>query len=249
MNNPAQATSTPNTHGAADAPLERAFAALAKYDTGSPRASLLPIDAAVAAAVNNPASRGELEHRFGTLLEAGASTVAREYICAKLTVVGSDASVPRLKPLLNDPHLATGARNALEAIPGLAAARALIQNLAAAAPNEKVGAINSLGARREETAVRPLARLLRDADAEVAAAAAAALGEIGSRRCARALRACYAEASDTVKQRISDAMLTCAEHLADAGEKTGARSLYETLSGAPQPKHVQLAIARGLAKS
>jgi hypothetical protein len=90
-----------------------------------------------------------------------------------------------------------------------------------------------------------LTALLSDADAAVARSAALALGAIRLPTAARALADAKPE-SDEVKTAVIDASLACAEGLLAAGKKMEAMSLYNTLTGEDQPKHVRLAATRGM---
>jgi len=69
------------------------------------------------ASLDDTAAQKELEKRLLVVLKRSGSPVAREYICSKLTLIGSDRSVSALAPLLNTPEFATAARNALETHP------------------------------------------------------------------------------------------------------------------------------------
>jgi HEAT repeat protein len=228
MTNPSTNPGKQKSHGPDTEALEQAFVALRTYGPGSGRAALLPLDEEVAGCSGRERTR--LEQRLLTALASCSSVVAREYICAKLVLIGSEASVPPLAGLLADIELSTGARNALQAIPGRAAARALRDSLPKLNGLQKIGAINSLGARRDEDSVRALSELLAEDGLQVKAAAAAALGNIGTVQAAKALQKFWAQAPAASRQTSADAMLVCAEHLMAAGEKTAARRLYE-LSG------------------
>ena len=226
--------------------LNAAFAALQTYDHGSSRAALLPIDEAVVAALDEKAARNELERRLVTAFQRGGSMVAREYLCSKLALIGSGFSVPAIAALLDMPEVATAARNALEAIPDPRAAKALHDRLSKVEGLQKVGVIHSLGVRRDADSVRALTGLLRNFDAETAGAAAAALGDIGSAKAAKALRNFLPNAPEVLRQKMADACLVCAERLLASSRKADAQALYRMLATVTQPKHVQLAAARGL---
>ena len=141
--------------------LRTAFDALKSYDRGSGRGALLPIDEAVVASLENKAARTELERQLASALQNGGSAAAREYICSKLALIGSEFCVPPLGALLTSPEAATAARHALEAIPGRRAARTLRDNLSKVDGLQKVGVINSLGTRRDADSVRALTALLK----------------------------------------------------------------------------------------
>ncbi len=228
--------------------LNSAFDALKSYDTGSPRGMLRAVDQAIIEALPERAAKMAIESRLVSALKAKPSAAAAEYICSKLALCGSEASVPVLAKLLSDPVLSTVARNALEQIPGNRASKALRQALGRLRPAEKAGAVQSLGVRRDLGSVSVLAKCLAGADAGVARAAAAAMGEIGSPKAAGVLEARLRSGSQFLQRALADAALVCAERLAVAGYTSEARSLYESLLASVPVQHVQQAASRGLAK-
>ena len=225
--------------------LDQAFVALTSYDLGSSRAALLPIDEAVVASLNNAAARKALEQRLLTPFKSKLSVAAKEYVCRKLGLIGSSAAVATLAPLLTDPELAHAARSALETMPDLEAAKALRDSVPHAKGPFKIGLLNSLGARRDVGSVPALTALLDDADAPVAGAAAAALGNIGTVEAARALQKFSSKAPESIRLAVADACLACAERLSADGKKAEALLLYESLERSSQPSHVQLAAKLG----
>ncbi len=223
--------------------LRQSFDALKTYDAGSGRAVLLPLDSAVAAASANPAQAAELERQLVGALRACNSEPARQYLCGKLKLIGSDSAISALTGLLSDPHLATAARSALEAIPGQQPGAALRERLAES--GGRIGVMNSLGALRDETSVRALSTFLKRGTAAEASAVIAALGEIGSPRAARMLRAFGSKAPAELQLSLADAILTCAEKLRENGRAADALALYRFLDAPEQPKHVREASRRG----
>jgi hypothetical protein len=223
-----------------------AFAALKTYDSGSPRGSLLPIDEAVRTSLHDVAAHASLEAQLVGALQAAGSVVAREYVCSKLALIGTDSAVAALAALLSNPQLATAARNALEAIPGNAAAKALRKALSKVEGVLKTGVIQSLAARRDTAAVGELESLLRSPDAQLAGAAAAALAEIGSSRAGRALRNFFSNSPEALRGRAADAVLVCAERLSQQGRKADAESLLKLLLVPGQPAYVRQSAERSL---
>lgn len=226
--------------------LDKAFAALSTYNLGSGRGALMPIDEAVVAATSNGGARQELKRRLVAVLQSQAPSVAKEYVCRKLAVIGSAESVPALAALLGQPELVHMARVALEAITVPEAGRALRGGLSRLAGLDKAGVIQSLGMRRDAESVPALAALLTDSDARVAGAAAAALGNIGNAPAAQALQQFQPKAPEAVRNIVANALLACAEALAGGGKKTEAQAIYKALAGSEQPKHVKLAATRGM---
>jgi HEAT repeat protein len=238
----------PPGNTAAFGPLEAAFAALRTYDAGSGRATLCPIDEEVRRVLPDVAGRANLERRLILVLQAKPSFASSEYICSKLAVLGSDQSVAVLASLLPDPRASTAARNALEKLPGPAASKALRRSLSSLEGRQKVGAIQSLGARRDRGSVGILARLLRQPEGEMAAAAAFSLGQIGSVRAGGVLTDFLPKAPAAVRPRIVDATLVCAERLLAERQNAAAQRLYEVLAGQGEAAHVREGALRGLTR-
>jgi HEAT repeat protein len=237
----------PAAPDAVNAAVEAAFAALNTYDFGSSRAALIPIDEAVTAVLDDGSARQEFERRLLAVLRSDAPSAAKEFVCRKLVLVGSSACVPALRELLAHAVLSTAARTALENIRGDAAAKALRDSVPNLSGANKIGAINSLGALRDDRSVSMLARLLTGKDAEAMTAAVAALGNIGSAHAAKELRRFQPKAPELMARAVADACLICAEHLLVENRRGDALALYKALGTGPLPAYFKTAVARGLA--
>ena len=110
-----------------------------------------------------------------------ATMFAKAKACQRLAVIGDKAAVPALAALLADPQLAHYARFGLEPNPDPSVDEALRRHLKKLKGRRLVGVINSIGQRRDRKAVKALETLQKDADPEVAAAAAAAVEKIRAR--------------------------------------------------------------------
>jgi len=230
---------------AADEALDNAFDALKTYDWGSDRAVLKPIDDAVVATHGNAAARKELEKRLAAVLSTDVSRAAKDFVCRKLSIIGTADSVPALAPLLLDEKLSHMARYALERMPCEEAVAAMREALPKAKGLVKVGIINSLGVRRDAQSTAALIKLLGDGDKQVVASAAAALGSIATPEAAKALQQFQKKAPEGLEIAAADACLICAERLLDAGKKLEAMAIYKQLSTSTI-KHVRVAAMRGL---
>ena len=219
--------------------LDQAFEALKQYDWGTDKGVLNPIEAAVTATRGDAAARKDLEARLLAALQSDISRDAKDYVCRKLTIVGTVASVPTLAFLLGDEKLAHMARFALERIEGPEASEALQGNLRTVSGKLKIGVISSIGSRRDAKAVGALSGLLKDSDPAVVRAAAIALGNIGGEEAAKALQAAGTP-------EVVDAQLRCAEALLADNKKADALAIYKSLAGEQQTKHVRLAATRGM---
>ena len=203
--------------------------------------------ACLLAALPAPAaeSLAEREQKLIGVLESQAPPGEKALACKGLSACGSDKAVAALAPLLADPDLASWARIPLEAIPGSVAEEALSQALTKLHGRLLIGTINSLGVRRDPAPVPELAAKLGDADADVASAAAVALGCIGGERAAQALEQALAQAPDAVRSAVAEGCIRCAGKLLDDGKSAEAAMLYDQVRHANVPKQRMLEATRG----
>ena len=226
---------------------DQAFDQLKSWDYGQPRKPLAALELYISRATGDPAEKRRVAVRLAAVLaDPQATDAARLFACQNLPLVASDAEVALLAKLLDDPKNADMARRALECIPGDASLAAI----RAAVPRVKgdvlVGVINSLGARRDGASTATLTSLLAGPDPQAAAAAAWALGNIGTADAAAALAKVQADAK--LLPVIRDASLRCAENLAASGNVAAAEGVYrQVLSGNP-PAPLRLAVLAGLVK-
>lgn len=225
--------------------LDKAFEALKTYNWGADPKVLAPIEEAVITTRGNDAARKDLETRLVAVLKTEVSRDAKDYVCRKLMVVGTAASVPTLAELLPNKDLSHMARYALERIPGPESAKALRDSTVKLNGALKVGVLGSLGVRGEAESLPVIAAALTDSDPAVVRAAAIALGDLRSAEAAKALSTAKA-ATPEVKSAVTDAQLSCADGLLAAGKKGEALAIYKTFAGADQPKHIRLAGTRGI---
>lgn len=173
----------------ADAALDKAFDALKTFDWGQDLGVIKPIDDAMASTHGNAAAQGALAARLAAALETATTRRGKDLVCRRLSLIGSAASVPALAGLLENAELSYMARYALERMSCPESVAAIRKALPKVSGRLKAGMINSLGVRRDAASTSALAALLGDSDPEVAAAAAGALGDIGTPEAARALKA------------------------------------------------------------
>ena len=150
-----------------------------------------------------------------------------------------------LAALLPDKELSSWARIPLEAIPDPAADAALREAMGKVQGRLLIGVINSIGVRRDAQAVDSLAQRLGDADAEVASAAAVALGRIGNAAATKILEQALATAPEAVRGAVAEGCVYCAEQLLAADNRTAAASLYDKVRAAQVPKTRILEATRG----
>jgi HEAT repeat protein len=226
--------------------LQQALKDMSSYKFGQSRKSLVAIGNLVRDSHGKPAEREQLRKRLAGFLSSDATPDSKRFACEQLSIIGTAAEVPALAKFLTDEEMSHPARIALERILDAAARDALRDSLSKTKGKLLVGAINSLGERREEASAEALLAFLNNSDEEVAGAAAAALGKIGGRQAVGALVAARSTASPKVRATIADALLACAERLVKSGRKEAAGGIYEGLASPDEAREVREAARRGL---
>ena len=208
-------------------------------------ALLVPGPARATAAADSASSLAEKQRALIRVLQSNAPADERAMTCKQLAIYGTKDAVPALAPLLSDPRLASWARIALEAIPGPEPEAALRSAMGKLQGKLLVGVINSIAVRRDPKAVSGLVKKLKDADTEVASAAAVALGRIGGAKAAKALSQSLAGAPAAVRPAIAEGCIFCAEKLLAQGKSADAVKLYDTVRTANVPRQKLLEATRG----
>lgn len=180
------------------------------------------------------------------VLQSDAGFVEKQVACRELRQVGTAAAVPALAALLTDKQLSHSARYALEVMPWPEAGQALRDALPKAEGSAKAGIAISLGARRDAEAVGLLAPLLKDADAEVARAAAGALGRIGNTAAVEALFDAAEGAPEALRPALAEGLLAAAEQAAREGNPKLAMTVYRNLQAPAWPMHVRMGAFAGM---
>jgi HEAT repeat protein len=204
--------------------------------------TVAPTCAAGADAKKPPADQ---EAKYLAVLRSDAPAAEKALACKRLAIYGGKAAVPAVAPLLADEQLASWARIALQTIPDPAAEDALRQALDKLQGRLLIGVINSIAVRRDAKAVEGLIARLKDADSEVASAAAVALGHIGGPAAAKILEASLADAPAGVRSAVAEGCIRCAERLQADGHSDQAVRLFDAVCQADVPKQRIVEAVRG----
>lgn len=175
------------------------------------------------------------------ILKSDAPAAEKAVTCKRLAIYGNKDAVPVLAPLLADEKLASWARIALEAIPDPAADDALREAVGTLKGKLLIGVINTIGVRRDAKASNVLTAKLKDADADVAAAAAVALGRIGGPVAAATLMPLLG----SLRPAAAEGCILCAERLLADGDHAAAVKLYDAVRTANVSKQKTLEATRG----
>jgi len=196
-----------------------------------------------------PAGEGkasdERQQKLIDVLRSNAPAAEKAITCKRLAVYGTKDAVPALAAWLVDKELSSWARIALEAIPDPAAGDALREAMGKVEGRLLIGVINSIGYRRDGKAVAGLVVRLRDGDAEVASAAAAALGRVGGEQAGKVLEQSLAAAPVAVRPAVAEGCILCAERFLADGNRGEAIKLYDAVRKSEVPKQRVLDAVRG----
>ena len=198
-----------------------------------------------ARAFDGPDTSPDKERELLAVLRSDTTPAEKALACKNLAIYGSAQAVPDLEKLLPNPQLSSWARIALEAIPGEAADEALRRAAAELKGRLLIGTINSIGFRRDAKAVDSLTAKLQDTDAEVASAAAVALGHIGNAAATASLRGALATPRANVRSAVAEGCVLCAERLHSQGDLVAATEIYDEVRSAAVPMQRIIEATRG----
>jgi HEAT repeat protein len=193
-------------------------------------------------------------------------TTTRLYLFKVVEYIGRDEVVPALTEALKDkePLSREAARRALQNNPAPSAATALRTALektitVPAATNEttqlwQIGLINALAIRRDAADVKLLARFIKSHEV-VAAAAIAALGQIGGAEAANVVSGVSVSTkleepvpamSAALRNEVARAAIQAADITLRNGDRDVAENVYSYYYDATHPQQIRTAALRGL---
>jgi len=190
-----------------------------------------------------PPSAGDEAQQIA-ILKSDAPLFEKAKACQMLAVIGTKECVPVLAGLLDDPELSHYARFGLEPIADPAVDEALRGALQKLEGGLLVGAINSIGMRRDKGAAEALKSLTNSSDQAVAAAAMAALGRLATPEAVQVLTSAIA-GDLAMRPAAADACLTACDMLLAAGQTDEAIKLYDLLIEANLPPRYTIAALHG----
>jgi len=179
----------------------------------------------------------------------------RVFLLRQLAVVGREEAVRPLAQLVktaDHPVVREYALGALERNSAPSASRALVEALREAKePEGRIAIAGALGRRRRSDGPESvaLAALLRDSDLKVAAAAAMALGSIGTPRDVESLLDEARKARKELLPALHEAILVGAERLCERGQKDAALAAYREVRAAAANPLVKMSALRGMVLS
>lgn len=187
----------------------------------------------------------QTEDQWIAVLKSNAPQKEKADACRELAVIGTQKAVAALAALLPDAKMNHMARYGLETIPDPSVDDALRAALSQTKGRALAGVIGSIGVRHDAKATDALAKLLSNADADVAQAAARSLGKIATAEAAKALEGALAGASAANQLSVCEGLFRCADAFAAQGQAAEAGAVYDTLRAAKVPHQVRAGGLRG----
>ncbi len=227
--------------------LEAVLAKVGQYDYGTSREALLDLSDYLSLQLSDRKRVSAVEKRLIQFLDSNATLAAKDFICRYLAVIGSEASVPVLSKLIQEPATCEMSRYALEKIPGDAANKALREALAKVDEEHRAGVINSIGVRRDRKAVRLLIPLLDSP--ETVDAAAAALARIGDREALDALFSAKTTGDEGIRGKVQEALMNWADECLAEGRNQAAFLVYRDMAFISEQDQIRIAGLHGLSKA
>ena len=179
------------------------------------------------------------------VLTSDAPKSEKAITCKHLAVHGTSAAVPELAKLLADEELTSWARTAPEVIPDPAAETALRNAIGELSGRSLIGVINSVGIGKDNLAVDVLIEKLDASDSDVSAAAAVALGRIGTEPARAALTDRLKHDDQGMRAIAAEGLILAAEQLLESGDAPAAATLYDRVRETEVPKQRILEATRG----
>ena len=215
------------------AQVEAAWAEMPKYQAGQDQKALLAMNWVVINAMNDANQRAATAARLAKILQDPATTAAaRQFICAQLYQIGTEAEVSAVAPLLLDPATTDTARLFLERVQSEASDR---RSACGAWTSSKAVLWPASPTRcriiGDEASVDKIIALTKSQDAAVALAAWRALGNFGSDAAADFLIDGLKKA-DKASAPLESAAVRTAILLESAGKQDKAMEIYRLLADA-----------------
>ena len=171
-------------------------------------------------------------------LGPGTPAPVRIWLLKQLERIGKSESVEAVAAAIGDGDrlVRDAALRALANNPSPTAGDKLKELLRATSDASlEVALINALGFRGQAQSAEPLIPALNSEHAEVAIAAARALGKIASPAAVNALTSALGSTSGKVRLQVGDALAKCADKLMSDGDVAGARSIAQRLYQPTEP--------------
>jgi len=207
--------------------LDGNLTAVAMYEYGGSREPLSEINEIIKTAVKSPEIGEQVEKQFIEFLKSNATLAGKQFICRKLCIIGTKASVTVLSRMLDVDETFDMALYALEKNPSSNVDKILSKAMQKVDGKQKIGLISTLGIRRYRPSVDDLQKLVFDQDHEIVVAAIRSLSQIGTDEASHALFVTYQKTSGHIRTEAMNGYLQCADLMVEEGKVDVAKSMYQ----------------------
>jgi len=225
--------------------IERMLADIADYKYGGSRGAMVEIDGFISLYLQKPGKPADIEKKFIEYLNSDATLESKQFICEKLGLIGTKASVETLGEMLIKQETSDMARGALERIPDSSVDKLLRETVGKTSGKMQVGIIDTIGRRKDTKAVKMLGKLTVSGDKQSALAAVAALGNIANQQARTILKKKLSNTTGQMQVVAYDSYLKCVEKVAE-GNSSKAFKMYKDIYGSSASSIVRGAALRGM---
>lgn len=217
------------------------ISAIHSYDYGQSGRNLTAVENLINETYGNKKLRAIIEKELIKVLKSDASFAVRQFVCQKLWIIGTDASVPILSNMLlnTDTHLVEAACYALSQHPSPAVNAALREVLVKTKSTGRIAVINLLGDRKDAKSDQQIAEFISNTDDATANAAIVALGKIASDVSLKELTLSYEKNDFKYRTTVTLALLQCGHELVKTGKISEAKVIYKQLMTPSNSLHVR----------
>ncbi|MBI9070273.1 MAG: HEAT repeat domain-containing protein [Melioribacteraceae bacterium] len=202
---------------------------ITSYEYGKDDNSLSEFSELVKESIDNQKKSEFLEKKIIKTLELKTTSDCKQFLCEKLSIIGTEESVDILSKLSIDPETNNMARYALEKINSAKVDKLLIELLDETDVNIKIGSLNSLGKRKSACAVEEIKPFLEEENLDVFRAASASLGKIATVESASILKKSLENFSGKRRTIILDNYLLCADEFFVSNNEKLAKDIYNNV--------------------
>ena len=219
------------------------------YEFGQDRTELTEFEKEVLASAHSSEKKNSLEEKLIKILSGDATFASKQFASRQLRIIGSENSVPILTELLKNEKTSDLATYALENINGIKVDKALLETIPLVNKKTKLGIINTLAVRSNQSSVSGLSKLLEDSEIDIAVASARALGKIANKACSTTLNSYINSSNKQLKAVVLDSYLACADKMVIENNSKYAYDIYSKIYAGNNPSNIRKAALVGLINS
>lgn len=232
------------------AELDRAFSQLKAYGPGDSNAPLKTVEKYVDEATGRYKIRVDAEKRLVDVLKAdGASAAAKTFAGNQLYRLCDEDTIPAFRDLLRRSDTWDIARKGLEDINHPKAQQALLEALDEAKDKKAIGIMETLGNRRDPSAVNALRRWAKAGNIPETEAALTALSKIPGPEAMEALDWCRVNLTRQMRPAATEAYLQCGWTSMEHGHKDTAIEIFDVLLIDFEPVEIKAEALRGMIRT